>query len=88
MTVLATALCFSIAGCSHKTRVTEAAETVGNKSAELGAKGYAQVTDKVYDGKVGPNGQTIYIDKDSKYFFINEKGKRVFLKESALRDKD
>lgn len=93
MALFAAALSLSFTSCSHKTRqvtqdIKEAADTVGHKTAELASKGAAQITDKIYDGKVGPEGQTIYIDKNSKYFYIDGKGKRVFLKKSELRDKE
>ena len=87
------AISLSANSCSHKTRksmgqdVKNVAEPVGNKTAEIASKGAARVTDKVYENKVGPGGQTIYIDKHSKYFYINSKGHRVFVKESALKDK-
>jgi hypothetical protein len=82
----------SAISCSHKTRqvgqdIKNVADTVGNKTAEIAAKGAARVTDKVYANKVGPEGQTIYIDKNSKYFYIDSKGHRVFVKEADLKDK-
>lgn len=91
--LFAAALSLSITSCSHKTRqvtqsIKETADTVAHKTAELASKGAAQVTDKIYDGKVGPAGQTIYIDKNSKYFYIDGKGKRIFIKKSELRDKE
>jgi hypothetical protein len=86
------AISLSVNSCSHKTRqvtqdVKEVADTVGNKTAEIAAKGVAQATDKIYEGKVGPDGQTIYIDKNSKYFYIDNKGHRVFLTKDKLKDK-
>lgn len=88
----AAAISLSATSCSHKTRkvtqgIKNVADTVGNKTAEVASKGAARVTDKVYAGKVGPQGQTIYIDENSKYFYINSKGHRVFVKQSALKDK-
>lgn len=65
----------------------EAAKKVGNKTAELGAKGAAAVTDNVYKDKQGPDGQTIYIDNDSKYYWINKKGKKVYVPKGQLKDK-
>ena len=91
--VIALAISLSIVSCSHRTRksmgqdIKDVADTVGNKTAEIASKGAAQLTDKIYSGKVGPQGQTIYIDKNSKYFYIDSKGKRVFVKESELKDK-
>ena len=60
------------------------ASKVGNKTAEVASKGAAGVTDKKYDSKVGPQGQTIYIDKNSYYYYVNKKGRHVYVKESAL----
>ena len=39
--------------------IEKGATKVGNKTAEIAAKGKAGVVDKVYDGKQGPNGQKI-----------------------------
>jgi hypothetical protein len=69
----------------HETAKT--ATKVGHKTAEVSAKGAAAITDKRYDGKMAPGGQTVYINKDSRYFYINKTGHRVYLKKSALRDK-
>jgi hypothetical protein len=90
--LFAAVISISATGCSHKTRkvtqgIKNVADTVGNKTAEIASKGAAQITDKVYEGKVGPQGQTIYIDENSKYFYIDSKGHRVFVKRSELKDK-
>lgn len=60
------------------------ASKVGNKSAEVAVKGTSAVVDKKYDSKVGPQGQTIYIDKNSYYYYVNSKGRHIYVKESAL----
>jgi hypothetical protein len=65
----------------------KAATTVGHKTAEVAAKGAATVADKKYEGKVAPAGQTVYINKDSRYFYVNKTGHRVYLKKASLRDK-
>jgi hypothetical protein len=39
-----------------------------------------------YKEKVGPNGETIYIDSKSKYYWIDKKGKRHFIAASALKN--
>jgi len=70
---------------SHK--VGRDAKVVGHKTAEISAKGAADVTDKMYKGKEGPGGQTVYINKNSHYFYVNKKGHRVYLKKTQLRDK-
>lgn len=55
---------------------------VGDKTAEI-----AKVVDQTYKDKVGPKGQTIYIDNRSKYYYINTEGKKIYVKKSQLKDK-
>ena len=69
----------------HKIGVT--AKKVGHKTSQIAASGAATVADKKYDGKCGPHGETIYINKNSHYFYISKKGHRVYLKKSQLMDK-
>ncbi|MFD0794760.1 hypothetical protein ACFQZX_14130 [Mucilaginibacter litoreus] len=63
------------------------ASKVGNKTAEVASKGASAVADKKYDGKVGPQGQTIYIDKNSAYYYVNKKGHHVYVPKAQLVDK-
>ena len=58
-----------------------------NKTAELATKGKAKATDKKSDTWVGPEGQTIYIDDGNKYYWVNGKGKRIYVSERALKAK-
>ncbi|MEB0248793.1 hypothetical protein QN344_01540, partial [Mucilaginibacter sp. 5B2] len=55
----------------------KAGKAVGNKTAEVASKGAAAVADKKYDEKVAPGGQTIYIDKNSYYYYVNKKGHHI-----------
>jgi hypothetical protein len=64
------------------------AKKVGSKTAELASKGSSSVVDKVYDGKQGPDGQTVYINDKSEYYWVDKKGHRHFLTESELKDKN
>jgi len=66
--------------------IEKGAKAVGNKTAELASKGKAGVVDKVYDGKKGPDGQKIYINDESKYYWIDKKGRRQFVSENELKD--
>ena len=49
-------------------------KTGAHKVAEKTSKGASRVADKVYKTKQGPQGQTIYIDGESRYYWIDEKG--------------
>ena len=65
----------------------ETATKVGHKTAELASKGASAVVDKKYDNKRAPGGEAVYIDKHSRYYYVNKTGHHVFLKKSQLRDK-
>ncbi|MEO6148685.1 MAG: hypothetical protein ABIN95_10430 [Mucilaginibacter sp.] len=67
--------------------IEKTASKVGNKTAEVASKGASAVVDKKYAGKVAPGGQTIYIDKNSYYYYVNKKGRRVYVKKADLVDK-
>ena len=70
-----------------KQAIKTGANKTGNKTAELASKGTARVTDKRVNGKTGPNNETIYIDSNSKYYWIDKKGKRHYIAYSALKTK-
>ncbi|HVI43463.1 MAG TPA: hypothetical protein VM802_01280 [Chitinophaga sp.] len=60
---------------------------IGNKTASIAVKGASTVADKVYKGKVGPHGETVYINRKDQKYIVNEKGKKVYLKASQIHDK-
>jgi hypothetical protein len=62
-------------------------EKVGDQVSETANKAAAAIKDQVYIGKTGPAGQTIYIDNNDKYYYVNEQGKKVFVSKSQLRDR-
>lgn len=68
--------------------VEKGAKAAGHKTAEVASKGKAKVTDEVYKDKVGPNGQTIYIDSHSKYYWIDKKGHKNYVTAADLKDKN
>ena len=70
-----------------KEDVKKGAKKAGNKTAEVSSKGKAKVTDQVYKDKEGPNGETIYMDNHSKYYWVDKKGKRHYVTESELKPK-
>jgi hypothetical protein len=68
-------------------KVSTTAKKVGHKTSNIAANGAAMVVDKKYDGKCGPHGETVYINKHSHYYYISKKGHKIYLKKSQLMDK-
>lgn len=68
--------------------VDSTAKKIGHKTASVAVKGASAIKDKIYKGKEGPNGETIYIDKNDKKYLVDEKGKKVYLKKSQIHDKN
>ena len=66
----------------------KAGKTVGNKTAEVASKGASNVADEKSEKWVGPGGQTIYIDDVDRFYWVNGKGKRIYVSESALKAKE
>lgn len=64
-----------------------AADKTGNAISETAGKAAAEIDDARHDTKVGPDGQAIFISDDSRYYYVNEKGKRVYVSEWQLKDK-
>jgi hypothetical protein len=67
--------------------IKKGAKKVGNKTAEVASKGKAHVVDKKIKTKTGPNGEVIYIDGKNRYYWIDKKGRRHYIPESALKNK-
>ncbi|HEY0067562.1 MAG TPA: hypothetical protein VGB46_09365 [Flavisolibacter sp.] len=67
--------------------VKKGAKKVGNKTAEVASKGKARATDQVHKDKVGPNGETIYMDNHARYYWVDKHGRRHYLPEEALKNK-
>ena len=84
--LMATGLFAATQGHAQST-VHKDADKVGHKTAEVAAKGKADVVDKTYKSKQGPHGETVHIDKYSHYYYINSRGHKVYAKKSALRDR-
>ncbi|MFT3826339.1 MAG: hypothetical protein QM731_20620 [Chitinophagaceae bacterium] len=80
-------MAFTAIHAQVKEEVKKDAQKVGNKTAEIASKAHSGVVDKIYRDKTGPDGQTIYINKHDKYYWIDEKGKRHYVKATALKDK-
>jgi len=68
-------------------KVGQTGKKVGQKTASVAVKGASRIADKTYKGKEGPNGETVYIDKNDHKYIVDGKGKKVYLDESDIRDK-
>jgi hypothetical protein len=68
-------------------KIEEGAEKAANKTAEVASKGKAKVTDAVHKDKVGPKGETIYIDNHARYYWVDKRGRRHYVTEAELKDK-
>ncbi len=72
---------------SSKGKVGNTINKIGNKTAQIAVKTTSSMKDKKYASKVGPDGQTIYINKDSKYYYVDARGKKIFISKDKLKDK-
>ncbi|MDQ3279720.1 MAG: hypothetical protein M3Q06_15445 [Bacteroidota bacterium] len=61
------------------------AKKAAHKTAEVSSRGAARVADQKSDVWVGPEGQTIYVTGGDRYYWVNGRGKRIYVSESALR---
>mgnify|MGYP001554614986 CR=1 FL=1 len=68
-------------------KIDTAAHKVSHKTAKVASQGKSAIVDNKYKDKVGPNGETIFIDHSSKYYYIDNKGKKVYVSKSKLKDK-
>ncbi|WP_198342249.1 hypothetical protein [Pedobacter psychrophilus] len=71
---------------STEGKVGKTINKVGNKTAQVAVKGTAVVADKKYDGKVSANGQTVYINKYDHYYWVDAKGKKVYVTKASLKN--
>ncbi len=88
--LLSAAVLFTVQSYAQNTgkgKVGTVINKAGNKTAELAVKGVSAVGDKVYKGKVAPGGETVYINKHDKVFYVDKKGAKVYISKSKLIDK-
>lgn len=63
------------------------AQSAGDKIEEGAKDAAAAITDQKLKNKVGPGGETAYVDENGKYYYINNAGEKVFITRAQLRDK-
>lgn len=69
----------------HET--AKGATAVGHKTSELAAKGAAAVTDPRYENHWSRYGDNIYMDHHSRYYYVNKRGHRIYVRKSEMRNK-
>ena len=67
--------------------VERAADKVGDGISEGVNDAASAIKDQKVKDKVGPGGETAYIDDDGKYYYINNEGDKIFITELQLKDK-
>ena len=67
--------------------VKKGTQSVGDKVSEGANDAAAAIKDQKVDDKVGPGGETVYINEDAKYYYINDQGDKVFISKIKLKDK-
>ncbi len=65
----------------------EGAQSVGDKISEGAKDAAAAIKDQKIDDKVGPGGETVYLNEEAKYYYINNEGDKVFIPKVQLKDK-
>jgi hypothetical protein len=68
-------------------KIEKTAKKVGNKTAEVAVKGTSKVGDKVWEGKMAPDGTDVYINSKNRKYYVNKKGKKIFLKASQIKNR-
>jgi hypothetical protein len=67
--------------------VEEETQSVGDKIEEGAKDAAAAIADQKLKNKVGPGGETAYVDEDGKYYYISNSGEKVFITKLQLKDK-
>jgi hypothetical protein len=62
-------------------------QSLGDKIEEGTKDAAAAITDQKLKTKVGPGGETAYVDENNKYYYISNAGNKVFITKAQLRDK-
>ncbi|HEX3386124.1 MAG TPA: hypothetical protein VHS53_13085 [Mucilaginibacter sp.] len=71
---------------SDTTKVGRTTRKVEHQVSNTAANADSRVVDRKYHEKRGPHGETVYITRHDRYYYINKKGHRVYVTKSQLRD--
>lgn len=67
--------------------IERAAERTGDVVSEGVNDAAAAIEDEKLEDKVGPNGETAYVDDDGNFYYINNEGKKVHITALQLQEK-
>ncbi len=67
--------------------VKEETQSAGDKISEGVNDAAAAIKDQKVKDKVGPGGETVYINEEAKYYYVNNQGDKVFITKLQLKDK-
>src|SRR3989337_262683 len=67
--------------------VNREAQSAGDKVSEGVNDAAAAIKDQKVKDKVGPGNETVYLDDNGKYYYINNEGNKVNIMEAQLKDK-
>ena len=71
---------------SDTTKVGKVTRKVGNQISNTAANTESHIVDEKYAEKRGPHGETVYITKHSRYYYINKKGHRVYITKAQMKN--
>ncbi len=67
--------------------VDREAQSAGDKISEGANDAAAAIKDQKVKDKVGPGNETVYLDDNGKYYYINNEGNKVNILKAQLKDK-
>ncbi len=66
-------------------KIEKGAKRAGENTAEAASKGKSKITHTEVKDRVGPNGETIYIDPTSRYYWKDKKGRKHYIHSEQLK---